>query len=284
LWRSLSGERAPSAAPRLPASSVPSARQREANATPALRSAYRGLTRCGVSRDRCRHDLASSDALDKELAGLLEEDQIYRIDHYLGKEMVQNLSAVRFGNAIFEPLWNRHHIASVTVTFKEDITVEGRAGYFDGIGLIRDVMQNHLLQLVTLVAMEAPTSLDSEDVRDEKVKVLRAMRPLSLDDVILGQYEGYTFDPEVPDGSKTETYAMATMHIDNQRWAGVPFIVKCGKAVNERKCEIRVQFEESPLPYHQGANRNEFVLRVQPDEAMYLKTNMKRVGARKRHF
>ena len=115
-------------------------------------------------------------------------------------------------------------------------------------------------------------------VRDEKVKVLRAMRPLTLDDVVLGQYEGYTFDPDVPDDSKTETYAMATMRIDNQRWAGVPFIVKCGKAVNERKCEIRVQFEENPLPYHQGVNRNEFVLRVQPDEAMYLKTNMKKVG------
>ena len=104
------------------------------------------------------------------------------------------------------------------------------------------------------------------------------MRPLTLDDVILGQYEGYTFDEDVPNDSKTETYAMATMRIDNQRWSGVPFIVKCGKAVNERKCEIRVQFEENPLPYHQGTNRNEFVLRVQPDEAMYLKTNMKKVG------
>jgi glucose-6-phosphate 1-dehydrogenase len=131
---------------------------------------------------------------------------------------------------------------------------------------------------VTLVAMEAPVSLSSEDVRDEKVKVLRAIRPLSLDDVILGQYEGYTFDPEVPDGSKTETFAQATMWVDNARWSGVPFVVKCGKAVNERKCEIRIQFEESPLPYHQGANRNELVLRVQPDEAMYLKTNMKKVG------
>ena len=115
-------------------------------------------------------------------------------------------------------------------------------------------------------------------MRNEKVKVLRAMRPLTLDDVVLGQYEGYTFDPDVPDDSKTETYAMATMRIDNQRWSGVPFIVKCGKAVNERKCEIRVQFEENPLPYHKGSNRNEFVLRVQPDEAMYLKTNMKKVG------
>lgn len=227
------------------------------------------------------HDLASSDILDKELGELLKEEQIYRIDHYLGKEMVQNLSAVRFGNSIFEPLWNRHNIASVAVTFKEDITVEGRAGYFNSIGLIRDVMQNHLLQLVTLVAMEPPVSLSSEDIRDEKVKVLRAMKPLTLADMVLGQYEGYCFDPEVPDDSKTETYAMATMHIENARWAGVPFIVKCGKAMNDKKVEIRVQFKASPLPYHregQGANRNELVMRVQPDEAMYLKTNMKRVG------
>lgn len=111
-----------------------------------------------------------------------------------------------------------------------------------------------------------------------KVKVLRAMKPLKLADMVLGQYEGYTFDPDVPDGSSTETFAQAAMQIDNSRWRGVPFIVKCAKASNERKCEIRVQFEQSPLPYHQGANRNELVLRVQPDEAMYLKTNMKRVG------
>jgi glucose-6-phosphate 1-dehydrogenase len=133
-------------------------------------------------------DLASADELTAKLGKLLKEEQIYRIDHYLGKEMVQNLSVVRFANAMFEPMWNRHHIASVAVTFKEDITVEGRAGYFDQIGLIRDVMQNHLLQLVTLVAMEPPTTLTSEDIRNKKVEVLRAMRPLTLDDVVLGQY------------------------------------------------------------------------------------------------
>jgi glucose-6-phosphate 1-dehydrogenase len=227
------------------------------------------------------HDLSSCEALLREMDRLLKEDQLYRIDHYLGKEMVQNLSAVRFGNAIFEPLWNRHHIASVSVTFKEAATVVGRAGYFDGVGLIRDVMQNHLLQLVTLVAMEPPVSLSSEDVRDEKVKVLRAMTPLNLSDMVLGQYEGYTFEAEVPDSSSTETFAQAVMTINNSRWSGVPFVVKCAKASNETKCEIRIQFVKSPLPYHregQGANRNELVIRVQPDEAMYLKTNMKQVG------
>ena len=242
------------------------------------------------------HDLASSDALQEKLGKLLREEQVYRIDHYLGKEMVQNLLVVRFANSMFEPMWNRHHIASVSVTFKEDITVEGRAGYFDRVGLMRDVMQNHLLQMVTLVAMEPPTSLSSEEVRDKKVDVLKAMTPLTLDDVVLGQYEGYSFDPDVPNGSITETFAQAVFKIENSRWRGVPFIVKCAKAVNERKCEIRVQFEESPLPYYrdacaecgqvqcvesctsrQGANRNEMVIRVQPDEAMYLKTNMKRV-------
>eukprot|EP01043_Picozoa_sp_COSAG02_P034212 COSAG02_NODE_2381_length_8995_cov_3.430980_5_plen_444_part_00 len=242
------------------------------------------------------HDLASSTALQQKLSKLLTEEQVYRIDHYLGKEMVQNLLVVRFANAMFEPMWNRHHIASVSVSFKEDITVEGRAGYFDRVGLMRDVMQNHLLQMVTLVAMEPPTSLHSEEVRDKKVDVLRAMKPLTLDDVVLGQYEGYSFDPDVPNGSNTETFAQAVFKIENSRWRGVPFIVKCAKAVNERKCEIRVQFEESPLPYYrdscaecgqvqcsadcgakQGANRNEMVIRVQPDEAMYLKTNMKKV-------
>jgi glucose-6-phosphate 1-dehydrogenase len=241
-------------------------------------------------------DLNSFEGLQSKLGKLLTEEQVYRIDHYLGKEMVQNLLVVRFANAMFEPMWNRHHIASVSVTFKEDITVEGRAGYFDGIGLIRDVMQNHLLQLVTLVAMEPPTSMNSEEVRDKKVDVLRAMKPLTLDDVVLGQYEGYSFDDDVPSGSTTETFAQAVFAIENSRWRGVPFIVKCAKAVNERKCEIRVQFEESPLPYYrdqcaecgqvvcpdectarQGANRNEMVIRVQPDEAMYMKTNMKKV-------
>lgn len=236
-------------------------------------------------------DLATSNALSNTLGKLLAEAQIYRIDHYLGKEMVQNLSVVRFANAMFEPMWNRHHIASVSVTFKEDITVEGRAGYFDKIGLIRDVMQNHLLQLVTLIAMEPPVTLSSEDIRNKKVEVLRAMKPLTLADVVLGQYEGYTFDPDVPSNSTTETFAQAIFSIESNRWRGVPFIVKCAKAVNERKCEIRVQFEESPLPYYrdnceetlggisrQGANRNEMVIRIQPDEAMYMKTNMKRVG------
>lgn len=225
------------------------------------------------------HNLASSNALQQKLGKLLTEEQVYRIDHYLGKEMVQNLLVVRFANSMFEPMWNRHHIASVSVSFKEDITVDGRAGYFDRVGLMRDVMQNHLLQMVTLVAMEPPTSLNSEEVRDKKVDVLRAMKPLTMDDVVLGQYEGYSFDPDVPNGSTTETFAQAVFKIENSRWRGVPFIVKCAKAVNERKCEIRVQFEESPLPYYRDAcaNRNEMVIRVQPDEAMYLKTNMKKV-------
>eukprot|EP01052_Picozoa_sp_SAG31_P005858 SAG31_NODE_264_length_18835_cov_7.543553_9_plen_188_part_00 len=168
--------------------------------------------------------------------------------------MRQNLMTLRFANAIFEPLWNRHNITSVSITFKEDITVQGRAGYFNDIGLIRDVMQNHLLQLVTLVAMEPPCSLSSEDVRNEKVKVLRSMQPLTLDDIILGQYEGYTFDSDVPNDSTTETFALAHMRINNARWKGVPFLVKCGKALNQRRVDIRIQFSESPFPFFGGTH------------------------------
>ena len=132
--------------------------------------------------------MESSNNLSRELAALYTEEQIYRIDHYLGKEMVQNLMSVRFANSVFEPIWNRHHIANVMITFKEDIGTEGRGGYFDEFGIIRDVMQNHLLQIFSLVAMEPPVSLNAEHVRDEKVKVLRSAQPIGLEDVVIGQY------------------------------------------------------------------------------------------------
>ena len=231
-------------------------------------------------------DLDSFHELNRVMSAHFAEDQIYRIDHYLGKEMVQNLLTLRFANGIFEPLWNRHFISSVIITFKENIGLEGRGGYFDQYGIIRDVMQNHLTQVLSLVAMEAPVSLASEDIRDEKVKVLKAISPLTLDNLIVAQFEasedgknpGYFADPTVPGDSIAPTYACAVVFIDNVRWHGVPFILKCGKGLNERKAEIRIAFKNAPGKLYKDTAPNELVLRVQPDEAIYMKVMTKRPG------
>ncbi|CAO4373975.1 unnamed protein product [Caenorhabditis nigoni] len=238
------------------------------------------------------HDLKSSCELSTHLAQLFKEDQIYRIDHYLGKEMVQNLMVMRFGNRILAPSWNRDHIASVMISFKEDFGTGGRAGYFDSAGIIRDVMQNHLMQILTLVAMEKPASLNAEDIRDEKVKVLKACKVVELKDVVVGQYvanpdfdhpeasQGYKDDKSVPADSTTPTYALAVLHINNERWEGVPFFLRCGKALNEKKAEVRIQFKEvSGDIYPSGElKRSELVMRVQPNEAVYMKLMTKKPG------
>ncbi|KAF9349273.1 Glucose-6-phosphate 1-dehydrogenase [Mortierella sp. AD094] len=231
-------------------------------------------------------DLQSSRKLARELGALFSEDEIYRIDHYLGKEMVKNLMILRFANAIFGSVWNRHSIDNVQITFKEKIGTEGRGGYFDEFGIIRDVMQNHLLQILTLVAMEPPVSLGAEDVRDEKVKVLRFIPPIAKDDVLLGQYgksedgkePGYLDDKTVPKGSKTPTYAAATLFINNDRWSGVPFVLKCGKALNQQKTEVRIQFKDVVGNLFTSLSRNEIVIRVQPGEAVYVKMMNKEPG------
>ncbi|XP_053704681.1 glucose-6-phosphate 1-dehydrogenase-like [Synchiropus splendidus] len=235
-------------------------------------------------------DLQSSQELSVHLSSLFAEDQIYRIDHYLGKEMVQNLMVLRFGNRIFGPTWNRTSVASVVLTFKEPFGTQGRGGYFDDFGIIRDVMQNHLLQMLCLVAMEKPASTSPDDVRDEKVKVLKRVSPLALSDVVLGQYvgdpageghsqQGYLDDPTVPPDSCTPTFATAVLYVQNERWDGVPFILRCGKALNERKAEVRLQFTDVPGDiFGDRCQRNELVVRVQPDEAIYLKMMTKRPG------
>lgn len=238
------------------------------------------------------HDLVSAREMAGNLGALFDEDSIYRIDHYLGKEMVQNVIMFRFGNSFLEPLLNCRHVAAVLITFKEDFGTEGRGGYFDNYGIIRDIMQNHLMQVLSLVAMEPPTKVAGEGysnyVRDSKVSVLNSIHPLRLEDVVLGQYvgdgerPGYLDDPGVPAGSKTATFAQARFHISNPRWEGVPFIMKAGKALEERKAEIRIQFKDVP-----GANfmfdgqdvpRNELVLRLQPKESVYFKVNVKKPG------
>ncbi|BHF73706.1 glucose-6-phosphate 1-dehydrogenase [Sparganum proliferum] len=237
------------------------------------------------------HDLESAKKLSQHLNQLFTEPQIYRIDHYLGKEMVQNLLILRFANMIFNPLWNREHISNVMITFKEPFGTAGRGGYFDGIGVIRDVLQNHLVQVLALLAMEKPLSKDAEDIRDEKVKVLRYIKPLTLADLVVGQYvgdpkgatedsrQGYLDDPTVSKDSITPTYACAVLYIPNERWKGVPFILRAGKALNERKAEVRIQFKELAIDiFGSGVRRNELVMRVQPDEAVYLKLMTKRPG------
>ncbi|KAM0909742.1 hypothetical protein ACQ4PT_014624 [Festuca glaucescens] len=253
-----------------------------------------GWTRFIVEKPFGR-DYESSGELTRSLKMYLEEEQIFRIDHYLGKELVENLSVLRFSNLVFQPLWSRDYIRNVQLIFSEDFGTEGRGGYFDNYGIIRDIMQNHLLQILALFAMETPVSLAAEDIRNEKVKVLRSMRKLKLEDVVVGQYKGHTRggksfpayvdDPTVPNGSVTPTFAAAALFIDNARWDGVPFLMKAGKALHTRRAEIRVQFRRVPGNLYRGnvgtdldMATNELVLRVQPDEAIYLKINNKVPG------
>ncbi|CAL4931545.1 unnamed protein product [Urochloa decumbens] len=262
-------------------------------------SSSSGWTRFIVEKPFGR-DSESSGELTRSLKMYLAEEQIFRIDHYLGKELVENLSVLRFSNLVFEPLWSRNYIRNVQLIFSEDFGTEGRGGYFDNYGIIRDIMQNHLLQILALFAMETPVSLDAEDIRNEKVKVLRSMRQLKLEDVVVGQYKGhiragksfpgYADDPTVPKGSVTPTFAAAALFIDNARWDGVPFLMKAGKALHTRRAEIRVQFRRVPGNLYRrrraagaadldvDAATNELVLRVQPDEAIYLKINNKVPG------
>lgn len=257
-------------------------------------SAGNGWTRVIVEKPFGR-DSDSSAALTRGLKQYLAEDQIFRIGHYLGKELVENLSVLRFSNLIFEPLWSRQYIRNVQFIFSEDFGTEGRGGYFDHYGIIRDIMQNHLLQILALFAMETPVSLDAEDIRNEKVKVLRSMKPLSLENVVIGQYKShikggitypaYTDDKTVPKDSLTPTFAAAALFIDNARWDGVPFLMKAGKALHTKRAEIRVQFRHVPGNLYNrnfGTDldraTNELVIRVQPDEAIYLKINNKVPG------
>ncbi|KAK4240010.1 glucose-6-phosphate dehydrogenase [Achaetomium macrosporum] len=231
-------------------------------------------------------DLASSRELQKSLEPDWKEDEIYRIDHYLGKEMVKNILILRFGNSFLGATWNRHHIDNVQITFKEPFGTEGRGGYFDEFGIIRDVMQNHLLQVLTLLAMERPISFSAEDIRDEKVRVLRAIPAIEPKNVIIGQYgksldgskPSYKEDDTVPKDSRCPTFCALVAYIKNERWDGVPFIMKAGKALNEQKTEIRVQFKDVTSGIFKDIPRNELVMRIQPNESVYIKMNSKLPG------
>ncbi len=197
------------------------------------------------------YDLESARALNAELTKGLRESQIYRIDHYLGKETVQNILAFRFANGIFEPIWNRRYVDHVQMTVAEAVGVEHRGAYYDKAGALRDIVQNHMFQVMTLVAMEPPISFSAEDVRDEKVKVLHAVPPLAPPEVtqhvVRAQYAGYTKEPNVGPDSRTETFVAMRLYIDNWRWAGIPFYLRTGKKLPRRVTEVVVQFKRAPL-------------------------------------
>jgi glucose-6-phosphate 1-dehydrogenase len=240
------------------------------------------------------HDRESARELNEAVHTVFREDEVFRIDHYLGKETVQNILVMRFANGIFEPLWNRQYVDHVQITVAETIGVEERAGYYEQAGAMRDVVQNHLLQLVALVSMEPPAAFDDKAVRDEKVKILRALRPITGDDVaknaVRGQYgrgfiEGvpvpaYREERGVAPDSRTETYVALKCWVDNWRWEGTPFYLRTGKRLPKRSTEIAIQFRVAP---HQlfpreasaGLEPNALVLRIQPDEGVSLKFGAK---------
>jgi len=242
-------------------------------------------------------DLASARVLNSELRKILREEQIYRIDHYLGKETVQNILVFRFANGMFEPIWNRQYIDNVQITVAESIGVESRGGYYDTAGALRDMVPNHILQLLALVAMEPPTSFEAEAVREEKAKVLRAIQPMTpervLTHTVRGQYgegtvEGkkvaaYRSEERVPRGSGTETFAAMQLSVDNWRWADVPFYLRTGKRMERRASEISIQFRRPPLLLFRNTpidhlSRNVLVIRVQPDEGISLRFGAKIPG------
>ncbi len=242
------------------------------------------------------HDLPSAKGLNDMIAAAFSERQVFRIDHYLGKETVQNLLVFRFANSLFEPLWNREHVDHVQITVAEEIGVEGRGKFYEQTGVTKDIVENHLMQLLCLTAMEPPISLSADAVRDEKVKVLRSLRPMErravADGVVRGQYArgfvradevpGYREEPDVAAASRVETYVAMKMHIDNWRWGGVPFYVRAGKRLARRVTEIAVTFKKVPHTlFHSsdgGITPNVLAVRVQPDEGIALRFISKEPG------
>lgn len=256
----------------------------------------RGLEQAGLTGGQTRislekplgHDLASSREINDAVASAFSESRIFRIDHYLGKETVQNLLALRFANIFFEPLWNAQHIEHVQITVAETVGLESRIDFYDGAGALRDMVQNHMLQLLALVAMEPPSSFAADAIRDEKVKVLRALRPISAGESVTGQYRqgavlgkiepGY--EDELGRKSTTETFVALKAHVDNWRWKGVPFYLRTGKRLPERVTEIIVQFRPVPHSIFTGSNGqpNQLLISIQPEENITLSLLAKTPG------
>ena len=239
------------------------------------------------------HDLASARALNACLLKYLKEDQIYRIDHFLGKETVQNIMALRFANGLFEPIWNRDRIDHVQITVAESIGVETRGKFYEATGALRDMVPNHLFQLVAMTAMEPPVSFDAEDIRSKKAEMFKAIHPLTLSDVVRGQYDSgivgdekalaYRAEANVSPESTVETYAAMRLSIDNWRWAGVPFYLRTGKRLSKRYTEIAIRFKQAPHALFRETPMEELdadwlILRIQPDEGIRLRFNAKRPG------
>lgn len=239
-------------------------------------------------------DLGSAEVLNNQIQAVFNEDEIYRIDHYLGKDMIQNIQVIRFANPIFESIWNNHHISNIQITSSETLGVEERANYYDRTGSLMDMVQNHMLQMVALTAMEPPSRMVTEDIRDEKVKVLRSIRPVDrsnvADLIVRGQYDrgilpngkpapAYREEENISDDSDTDTFVAAKLYIDNFRWAGVPFYIRTGKRLKTKSTEIIVQFKDAPTnPYFKTFSNMEpniLIIHVQPDEGITLKLNAK---------
>ncbi len=240
------------------------------------------------------YSLASAESLDGEIHRHFQEHQLYRIDHYLGKETVQNLLVFRFSNGMFEPLWNRNFVDYVEITGAELLGVENRGGYYDGAGAVRDMLQNHLLQVLAMVAMEPPAAINADAIRDEAAKVLQSLQPLSeahlQHNLVLGQYtpstvrgqalRGYREESGVADDSRTETYVGLKLFIDNWRWQGTPFYVRTGKRLPTRVTEVVIHFKKTPHPvFGNAAPTNKLIIRIQPDEGIVMSFGLKKPGA-----
>ncbi|MCD6289762.1 MAG: glucose-6-phosphate dehydrogenase [Anaerolineae bacterium] len=241
----------------------------------------RGWTRIIIEKP-FGHDLDSARQLNAQVHRVFDEQQIYRIDHYLGKETVQNILAFRFANSIFEPLWNRNYIDHVQITMAESMGIEQRAGYYDKAGVLRDIFQNHMLQLLTFVAMEPPAVFNDKSLRDEKVKVLRATQLINTSDAVWGQYRGYRSERGVAPNSRTPTYAALKLYVNNWRWQGVSFYLRAGKRLAATVTEITMQFKRVPhllFPENVDVLPNTLTLRIQPNEGICLRFEIKVPGA-----